>query len=86
MVSFSPRRTEARLSAVVSSSCVIYVSSLRESGMSKSYEQAKPVCKVAPKLSPVHEWAAEGVAAMLARVRAVCITEYQWMIDELRRG
>lgn len=34
----------------------------------------------------IEAWAAVGVAAMLARVRSVCITEYQWKIDELRRG
>lgn len=32
---------------------------------------------------PIEEWACAGVAAMLQRVRSVCITEYQWMIEEL---
>lgn len=36
-----------------------------------------------PEVS-IDEWAAAGVAAMLARVRSVCITEYEWIIDELR--
>lgn len=30
------------------------------------------------------EWAAREVAAMLKRVKSVCITEYQWWIDALR--
>jgi hypothetical protein len=34
----------------------------------------------------IHSWASAGVAAMLVRVRSVCITEYQWKIDALRRG
>lgn len=32
----------------------------------------------------ISAWATAGVAAMLGRVRAVCITELQWQIDELR--
>lgn len=53
--------------------------------MSNSRNATKqPVCEVAAKLPPVNEWAAAGVAAMLARVRSVCITEYQWKIDVLR--
>jgi hypothetical protein len=31
-------------------------------------------------------WADQAIAAMLGRIRAVCITEYRWMIRELRRG
>ena len=31
-------------------------------------------------------WATEALAAMLGRVRAVCITEYQWLIDELQKA
>ncbi|WP_157979479.1 hypothetical protein [Rhodoferax ferrireducens] len=54
--------------------------------MSKNYEQAKVVELPVPVLAPLHEWAAAGVAAMLVRVRLVCITEYQWKIDELRAG
>ena len=29
-------------------------------------------------------WATQAVAAMLVRIRGVCISEYQWLIDELR--
>ena len=32
----------------------------------------------------IEAWALVEVAAMLVRVRSVCITEYQWLIDELR--
>lgn len=39
-----------------------------------------------PPFTPdVHAWATEALAAMLARVKSVCITEYGWMIDELRK-
>ena len=33
----------------------------------------------------IDEWARQAVAAMLMRVRKVCIIEYQWLIDELRQ-
>lgn len=32
---------------------------------------------------PADVWAAIAIAAMLVRVKSVCITEYQWMIEEL---
>jgi len=32
----------------------------------------------------IEAWAAAGVAAMLARVRTVCIFEYRLLIDELK--
>lgn len=32
----------------------------------------------------IEAWAKQAVAAMLEKVRTVCITEYQWLIDELR--
>lgn len=53
--------------------------------MSESNE--KPVREI-PAAVPeeIRLWASLGVAAMLARVRSVCITEYGWMIDELREG
>jgi len=34
----------------------------------------------------IEAWADKAVAAMLERIKAVCITEYRWMIRELRRG
>lgn len=54
--------------------------------MSKNYEQAKPVRETsqAARDEEICLWAALSVAAMLSRVRGVCITEYQWKIDELR--
>lgn len=54
--------------------------------MSKSYDQAKPVREISAEAqaTQIRLWAALGVAAMLARVRSVCITEYQWKIDVLR--
>lgn len=58
--------------------------------MSKNYEQAKPdpVREISAEArdEQIRLWAALGVAAMLARVRRVCITEYQWKIDDLRSG
>jgi hypothetical protein len=48
-------------------------------------QEAKPQEPVKVPV-PVNEWAAAGVAAMLARVRSVCITEYQWLIEDLRSG
>ena len=38
-----------------------------------------------PCAQDVHAWATEALAAMLERVKSVCITEYGWMIDELRK-
>ena len=35
------------------------------------------------RMQEADAWATEALAAMLERVRAVCITEYQWLIDEL---
>ncbi len=34
----------------------------------------------------IEAWATAGVAAMLARVRNVCIIEYGWMIEELQKA
>lgn len=54
--------------------------------MPKNYEPAKPVREISAEArdEQIRLWAALGVAAMLARVRSVCITEYQWKIDALR--
>jgi len=45
--------------------------------------EPSPVQETPPEVS-IDEWAAAGVAAMLRRVKSVCITEYTWLIDELR--
>jgi len=37
-------------------------------------------------MSEVDVWADKAISAMLERIRSVCITEYRWMIRELRRG
>ena len=44
---------------------------------------AREAARMAQKLQ-MDQWATEAIAAMLGRVRKVCITEYQWLIDELR--
>lgn len=36
-------------------------------------------------MSEIDAWADKAISAMLARVYKVCITEYQWLIDELLR-
>lgn len=32
----------------------------------------------------IEAWADKAVAAMLERIRSVCIAEYLWLIEELR--
>jgi len=51
-----------------------------------SNEEAKPVRETSAQDSEkeISAWAKAGVAAMLVRVRSVCITELQWQIDALR--
>lgn len=37
-------------------------------------------------MNEIDVWADKAIAAMLSRVRAVCIFEYQLLIEELIRG
>lgn len=52
-----------------------------------STASALPDCesKPAERENMIDEWAAASVSLMLARVKSVCITEYQWMIEDLAR-
>lgn len=54
--------------------------------MPDSHEKPVREITVAAVPEEIRLWASLGVAAMLERVRNVCITELQWMIDELREG
>lgn len=47
---------------------------------------AFPACESKPaerEYEDVESWASASISSMLSRVKVVCITEYQWMIDEL---
>ncbi len=37
-------------------------------------------------MNQIDVWADQAIAAMLERIRAVCIWEYRQLISELRRG
>lgn len=50
-----------------------------------SEQQLAEAAKTAER-ALVDEWAKEAVAAMLVRIKKVCVMEWQWRIEDLQKG